>query len=163
MIVVARFEVPDGSTVQAYRFALDPTPAQARALASHTGAARFAHNHMLVTAKTQPAHARRSPHPVVGVDVGVKADSLLVVATPDGVEVARTAAPKTLTSAQRRLRMLQRRAARQHGPHDPTSRSKRQPSKRWQATQARIGTTHAHAAAIRRDVLHKAKIGRAHV
>jgi len=30
--------------VQAYRFALDPTPAQARALASHAGAARFAFN-----------------------------------------------------------------------------------------------------------------------
>jgi putative transposase len=29
---------------QAYRFALDPTPAQARALASHAGAARFAWN-----------------------------------------------------------------------------------------------------------------------
>ncbi|MCV7389944.1 IS200/IS605 family element transposase accessory protein TnpB [Mycobacterium porcinum] len=315
---MARFEFPDGSTVQAYRFALDPTPAQARALASHAGAARFAHNHMLtllkavmnqraaersygiaeeeltpavgwslpalrkvwnqrkvscapwwsenskeayntgldslargleawstsrrgrragkpvgfvrfktararrsvrfttgtirceadrhyvtlprvgtirthestrklarrveagtarilsatvnqdssgrwycsfqtiVATKTRPAHARRSPHPVVGVDVGVKADSLLVVATPDGREVARVAAPKSLTAAQRRLRRLQRRAARQHGPYDPTSRSKRQPSKRWRATQARIGTTHAHVAAVRRDVLHKA-------
>ena len=30
---------------------LIPTPAQARALASHTGAARFAHNHMLALIK----------------------------------------------------------------------------------------------------------------
>lgn len=30
------------------------------------------------------------------------------------------------------------------------------PSKRWAATQRRIGRTHAHAAAVRRDVLHKA-------
>ncbi|WP_162231704.1 helix-turn-helix domain-containing protein [Allosalinactinospora lopnorensis] len=29
---------------QAYRFALDPTPAQERELASHAGAARFAFN-----------------------------------------------------------------------------------------------------------------------
>lgn len=110
----------------------------------------------IVEAKTRPAHARRSAHPVVGVDVGVKADALLVVATPDGLEVERIAAPKSLTAAQARLRALQRRAARQHGPYDPASRTKQRPSKRWRRTQARIGRTHAHAAAMRRDVLHKA-------
>lgn len=41
---MARFEIPQGSVAQAYRFALDPTPPQLRALASHAGAARFAHN-----------------------------------------------------------------------------------------------------------------------
>jgi putative transposase len=315
---VARFEVPEGWTAQAYRFALDPTPKQLRALASHAGAARFAHNHMLalvkavmdqraaersygipedqltpvlgwslpalrttwnqrkvdcapwwaenskeayntgldglaraldawaasrrgqragptvgfprfksartpkavrfttgvirieadrrhvtlprlgavrtdestrklarrieagsarilsatvrqdsagrwhcalqtlVEAKTRPAHARRSVHPVVGVDVGVKADSLLVVATPEGTEVDRVLAPKSLSTAQSRLRTLQRRAARQHGTHDPQTRTRQQPSKRWRVTQARIGRTHAHAAAVRHDVLHKA-------
>ncbi|OBG40612.1 IS607 family element RNA-guided endonuclease TnpB [Mycolicibacter heraklionensis] len=315
---MARFKIPQGWTAQAYRFALDPTPTQVRALASHVGAARFAHNHMLalvkavmdqraaersygvseaeltpvlgwslpalrkvwnqrkssrapwwaenskeayntgldglargldawslsrhgqrvgnavgfprfktartarsvrfttgvirveadrrhvtlprlgavrthestrklarriqagtarilsatvrqdsagrwycalqviVEAKTRPAHARRSPHRVVGVDVGVKADSLLVVATPEGREVARIAAPKSLSAAQSRLRALQRRAARQCGPYDCQTRVRRQPSKRWRATQARIGRTHAHAAAVRRDVLHKA-------
>ncbi|WP_342314647.1 IS607 family element transposase accessory protein TnpB (plasmid) [Mycobacterium avium subsp. hominissuis] len=315
---MARFEVPDGWTVQAYRFALEPTPAQLRALASHAGAARFAHNHMLalvkavvdqraaersygipenqltpalrwslpalrktwnqrkvdcapwwaenskeayntgldglaraldawsasrrgqragrpvgfprfksarapkavrfttgtiriepdrrhvtlprlgtirthestrklarrietgaarilsatvrqdsagrwhcalqtlVAAKARPAHARRSAHAVVGVDVGVKADSLLVVAAPDGVEVDRIRAPKSLTAAQSRLRALQRRSARQHGPYDPATKTKQIPSKRWRATQARIGRTHAHAAAVRRDVLRKA-------
>jgi putative transposase len=110
----------------------------------------------LVAGKARPAHARRSEHPVVGVDVGVKADSLLVVAAPDGVEVDRIPAPKSLTAAQSRLRGLQRRSARQHGPYDPATRTRRQPSKRWRATQARIGRTHAHAAAVRRDVLHKA-------
>jgi len=34
-------------TLQAYRFALDPTPTQERAMHSHAGAARFAFNHML--------------------------------------------------------------------------------------------------------------------
>jgi len=32
------------TVIQAYRFALDPTPRQRRALASHCGAARFAYN-----------------------------------------------------------------------------------------------------------------------
>ena len=50
---------------------------------------------VIVAAKSRPAHARRSEHPVVGVDVGVK--DLLVVATADGREVARVAAPKPLT------------------------------------------------------------------
>ena len=110
----------------------------------------------LVEAKTRPAHARRSVHPVVGVDVGVKADSLLVVATPEGTEVDRVLAPKSLSTAQSRLRTLQRRAARQHGTHDPQTRTRQPPSKRWRVTQARIGRTHAHAAAVRHDVLHKA-------
>jgi putative transposase len=110
----------------------------------------------IVVAKARPAHARRSMHPVVGVDVGVKADSLLVVATPNGTEIARVAAPKSLTAAQGRLRALQRRAARQHGPYDPATRTRRAPSKRWRRTAARIGRTHAHAAAVRHDVLHKA-------
>lgn len=315
---MARFEIPQGWTAQAYRFALDPTPTQLRALASHTGAARFAHNHMLalvkatmdqrvaersygvheveltpvlgwslpalrkvwnqrktwcapwwgenskeayntgldglargldawsssrrgqragrpvgfprfksartprsvrfttgtirveadrrhitlprlgairthestrklarrielgsarilsatvrqdsagrwycalqtiVEAKARPAHTRRSTYRLVGVDVGVKADSLLVIATPDGVEVERVPAPKSLTAAQARLRALQRRAARQHGPYDPAAKAKQSPSKRWRRTQARIGRVHAHAASVRRDVLHKA-------
>ena len=111
---------------------------------------------VIVEAKARPAHAPRSAHPVVGVDVGVIADGLLVVASPDGVEVDRIGAPKSLTGAQSRLRALQRRAARQHGPYDPAAKTKRPPSKRWRATQTRIGRVHAHAAAVRRDVLHKA-------
>ena len=44
---VARFEIPEGWTAQAYRYALDPAPAQERAFRSHAGAARKAHNIML--------------------------------------------------------------------------------------------------------------------
>ena len=94
--------------------------------------------------------------PAAGVDVGVKAGSLLVVATPDGREIERVAAPKSLTAAQARLRPLQRRAARQQGPFDPATKTKRQPSKRWAKQHRRINRTHAHAAAVRRDALHKA-------
>ncbi|MGH3554500.1 MAG: helix-turn-helix domain-containing protein, partial [Mycobacterium sp.] len=61
---------------------------------------------VIVAGKTRPAHARRSEYPVVGVDVGVK--DLLVVATPDGEEVARIAAPKPLARARSRLRAAQR-------------------------------------------------------
>lgn len=109
--------------------------------------------HVLVTGKTRADHAGRSPNPVVGVDVGVV--DLLVVATPDGVELRRVPAPKPLTRAQVNLRRLQRRAARQQGPYDPASKSRRQASSRWRRTQARIAKTHLRAANIRRDVLHK--------
>lgn len=313
---MATFVIPDGWVVQAYRFALDPTPAQARALASHAGAARFAHNHMLalvkavldqraaersydltadeltpslgwslaalrktwntrkcehapwwsenskeayntgldglaraldnwsksrtglragkavgfprfksarsrrsvrfttgtirvdtdrhhitlprlgtihtyestrklarridsgsarvlsataaqdaagrwycsfqtiVAAKALPEHTARSRHPVVGVDVGV--ENLLVVATPDGTEITRVPAPKSLARAQKRLRSLQRTSARQHGRYNAATQTKQQPSRRWRTTQGRIGRTHARAANVRRDVLHKA-------
>jgi putative transposase len=48
---MARFEVPDGWTVQAFRFALDPTDDQARALARHFGARRKAYNWTVATLK----------------------------------------------------------------------------------------------------------------
>ena len=48
---VARFEVPEGWTAQAYRFALDPSPAQVRAFRSHAGAARKAYSTMLALVK----------------------------------------------------------------------------------------------------------------
>ncbi|MGH3678415.1 MAG: IS607 family element RNA-guided endonuclease TnpB [Mycobacterium sp.] len=109
---------------------------------------------VIVTGKCRPAHARRSPHRVVGVDVGVK--DLLVVATADGVEVARVAAPKPLTRAQARMRAAQRRAARRCGPYDPETKSHREPSKRWQRANARMGRIHAKVAAIRANEIHQA-------
>jgi putative transposase len=48
---MGRFEIPEGWTVQAYRFALDPTPAQEAALCSHAGARLFAFNTMLAALK----------------------------------------------------------------------------------------------------------------
>jgi putative transposase len=107
---------------------------------------------VIVAGKTRPAHAGRSLHPVVGVDVGVK--DLLVVATGDGVEVDRIPAPKPLVAAQATLRALQRRAARQHGPYDPAIGARREPSKRWRRTAARIAKVHARAADIRAHELH---------
>jgi putative transposase len=48
---MARFEVPDGWTVQAFRFTLDPTEEQARSLARHFGARRKAYNWTVATLK----------------------------------------------------------------------------------------------------------------
>ena len=43
-VAMSRHRLRDGWTPQAWRFALDPTPTQARSMASHVGAARFAYN-----------------------------------------------------------------------------------------------------------------------
>jgi putative transposase len=84
----------------------------------------------------RPAHVAVR-HPVVGVDVGVK--DLLVVATPDGTGVARVPAPESLSAARARLRLLQRKAARQVGPYDVGTKRKQAPSNRWRRIQGRIG------------------------
>ena len=41
---MARYAAPEGWTLQAYRYALDPTPRQEQQLRSHAGASRFAWN-----------------------------------------------------------------------------------------------------------------------
>jgi putative transposase len=112
---------------------------------------------VIVAPKTRPAHAGRSHHRVVGVDVGVK--DLLVVATPDGEEVDRIAAPKPLSRAQSRLRAAQRRAARRRGPYDPEDKTQREPSKRWHRATVQVGRIHAKVAAIRAQEIHVATTG----
>lgn len=104
----------------------------------------------------RPGHAPRGPA-VVGVDLGVR--DLLVAATADGREVARVRAPGPLRQAQRQLRALQRKAARQRGPREPGAgrpSPRRDPSKGWQTTQAQIRRAHARTANLRADALHKA-------
>jgi putative transposase len=48
---MARFEVPDGWTIQAFRFTLDPTEEQASSLVRHFGARRKAYNWAVATWK----------------------------------------------------------------------------------------------------------------
>ncbi|MEV6336417.1 IS607 family element RNA-guided endonuclease TnpB [Nocardia vinacea] len=108
----------------------------------------------IVAAKTRPAHAARSPHPVVGLDAGVK--DLLVVAAPDGTEVERVPAPKPLRAAQAKLARLQRRAARRRGPWDPATKRRQDRSKRWDRARAQVAKTHARVANLRRHALHTA-------
>ena len=52
---MARFEVPEGWTVQAFRFTLDPTEDQARVLARHFGARRKAFNWTVAALKADIA------------------------------------------------------------------------------------------------------------
>jgi putative transposase len=124
------------------------------ATVTYSGGRWFCAFQVIVAGKTRPADAARSPHPVVGVDVGVK--DLLVVAAPDGVEVDRIPAPKPLSAAQAKLRALQHRAARQHGSYDAVTQTRREPSKRWLRTQRRIGRAHARAAHVRSNAIHQA-------
>jgi putative transposase len=100
----------------------------------------------------RPAHARIGA-PVVGVDLGVK--DLIVVATPDGREVERVEAPKFLKLARRELRALQRKAARQHGPWDSATSTRREASTGWTRTQADIRALHARVANLRENHLHQ--------
>jgi putative transposase len=81
----------------------------------------------------------------VGVDLGVK--HLAVLSTGETI-----ANPKHLDAAQRELRRLQRKAARQRGPDQ---RSGLKPSNRWRKTQARINRLHTYVANARSDGLHK--------
>ncbi|MDP4013198.1 MAG: IS607 family element RNA-guided endonuclease TnpB [Candidatus Nanopelagicales bacterium] len=106
-----------------------------------------------------PAHRAAGAYRVVGIDLGVK--DVIVAATPDGREVARLAAPRSLNRAQRRLRGLQRAAARQQGRWKPDPSAvggghRQDASNRWKRTRARIAKTHQRAANIRADVLRKA-------
>jgi putative transposase len=48
---MAKFDVPDGWCVQAFRFTLDPTEDQASSLARHFGARRKAYNWAVHTVK----------------------------------------------------------------------------------------------------------------
>jgi putative transposase len=109
---------------------------------------------VIVVNKRRPGHARRSPHPIVGVDAGVR--DLLVLAAPDGTEIERIPAPKPLKAAHAKLRRLQRRAARRRGPWDRAAKRKQHRSKRWERAQAQVAKTHARVAHLRRHVLHDA-------
>jgi putative transposase len=63
---VARFEIPDGMTVQAFQFALDLTAEQAACVRRQFGARRYAHNWTVRTLKNDLAayHATGAESPV---------------------------------------------------------------------------------------------------
>jgi len=67
---VKRYKPPAGWTVQAYKFALDPTDSQAAGLRRNTGAARFAYNHMLRRVSAVKAQrAAEASHGVAEADL----------------------------------------------------------------------------------------------
>jgi putative transposase len=90
---------------------------------------------------------------VVGIDAGVK--DLLVVAGSDGIEIARHSAPRELKRALRKLRALQRKAARQRGPWNVAAQQKQDASRGWESTQAELARAHARVANLRADRIHK--------
>ena len=51
-------DVPVGWVVQAYQFALDPSPAQQQAMRSHAGAKNFAYNTMLAAVQANLGQRR---------------------------------------------------------------------------------------------------------
>ncbi len=85
----------------------------------------------------------RQPHTIVGVDVGVKA--LAVISTGEVV-----ANPKPLSRSARRTARQQRQLARQQ-----TGGRAKPASARSQHTRHKIARSHAKAAHIRADALHK--------
>lgn len=103
-------------------------------------------------AALRPAHIKALA-PVIGVDLGVK--DLIVAATPDGRQLLRQHAPRELAHASRRLRALQRKASRQLGPWDRSSKARREPSNAWRRTQQLIAAQHTRVVNLRRDRLHK--------
>jgi len=113
-----------------------------------------------------PTHKPTGLHSVVGIDLGVK--DLIVAATPDGEEVLRVAAPRSLNRSQKRLRGLQRAASRKQGPWasdpcEPKGGHRQLASKRWERAQARIANAHQRVADVRADVIHKTTAQLAHI
>ena len=97
---------------------------------------------------------------VVGVDLGVGAGNLMVVADPDGGEVWRVENPKALDRVHGRVVALQKKIGRAHrtavaeGRVDTNGRPV--DSQRVLVLRARIARLHRRAADIRADSLHKA-------
>ena len=100
---------------------------------------------------------------VVGVDLGVGAQNLMVVADPDGTEVWRVENPKALDRVHGRIVRLQKKIGRAHrvavaeGRVDTNGRPI--DSQRVLALRARIARLHRRAADIRSDSIHKATSG----
>src|SRR6266699_522252 len=113
--------LPSGGAMkvlQAYRFALDPAPAQERMLRSHAGAAR--------------------PGTAIGIDLGVK--TLLTGADHAGHIIAVTG-PRALRVSLRRLR----RASRAHSRKARGSTNRRKAAARLARLHARVASVRADA------------------
>ena len=100
----------------------------------------------------RPAHVKAGAG-LVGIDIGLK--DLIVVANPQGQELERYRAPRELKHAHRKLRALQRKAARQVGPWDHAAKRKQEASKGWRRTQRDISRAHARVANLRAERIHK--------
>ena len=94
----------------------------------------------------------RNPGSVVGIDMGV-GDHVIVAANPHGDEVMRRGLPQSVKKNEARVRHLQRKMSRKHGPDKKT---KTMPSNRWVRTNNQIRKYHNTMSNIRRDFAAKA-------
>ncbi len=92
--------------------------------------------------RPQRNHAPAQPQSRVGVDVGERV--LAVVAAPDGTILERVENPKPLAEVLRKVKLLNRRLARQ-----------KKGSNRWKRTKEELSETYALTARVRRDTAHK--------
>jgi putative transposase len=108
----------------------------------------------ITRAAGRPAHVGPAGK-VVGVDVGVASLAVLSHAVPGLTDAhGKVANPRRLAGAGGRLR----RAARQVGPYDPASRSRRAPSARWGRTWRRVARLHGQVRDARADGWHQLTI-----
>ena len=112
------------------------------------------------SSRSSSSRSRASSSSVVGVDLGVGAQNLMVAADQHGVEVARVENPKALDRVHSQIVRLQKKIGRAHraavaeGRVDTAGRPA--DSQRVLALRARIARLHRRAADIRADSLHKA-------
>ena len=96
---------------------------------------------------------RRGPGAVVGVDLGITHLAVLSTPVPGVADVSGMVdMPDRVGAAQRRLRRLQRQAARRRGPDRRTGVT---PSGRWRRTNAKIARLHARITNARTNDLHQ--------
>ena len=92
---------------------------------------------------------------VAGVDMGV-GDHVIVAATPNGDEVMRRGLPQSVKKDEARVRHLQRKLSRKHGPD---KRTKTTPSNRWIRANNQVRKYRNTMANVRRDLAAKAAHG----
>ena len=92
---------------------------------------------------------------VVGVDMGV-GDHVIVAANSHGDEVMRRGLPQSVTKDEARVRHLQRKLSRKHGPD---KRTKTTPSNRWIRANNQVRKYRNTMANVRRDLAAKAAHG----
>ena len=110
------------------------------------------HVSFAVYEKKRIPETHRNPGSVVGIDMGV-GDHVIVAANPHGDEVIRRGLPPSVKRDESRVRHLQRKMSRKHGPD---KRAKTTPSNRWIRANNQVRKYHNTMANVRRDFAAKA-------
>ena len=114
----------------------------------------FNHWHVSFTVyeRKRIPETHRNPGSVVGIDMGV-GDHVIVAATPNGDEVMRRGLPQSVKKNEARIRHLQRKMSRKHGPD---KRTKTTPSNRWVRANNQVRKHYNTISNVRRDFAAKA-------